>query len=69
MEEEPNEVGDRGTPQKKEKRKYNLTSTGFRQKIEQNLDKNAKLVTGNIKDFPFDKRVVTPRELLKLIEK
>jgi Ca2+-binding EF-hand superfamily protein len=44
MEEEPNEVGDRGIPQKKEKRKYNLTSTGFRQKIEQNLDKNAKLI-------------------------
>ena len=32
-------------------------------------DKNAKLVTGNIKDFPVDKRIVTPRELLKLIEK
>ena len=44
MEEEPNEVGDSGIPQKKEKRKYNLTSTGFRQKIEQNLDKNAKLI-------------------------
>ena len=31
-------------PQKKEKRKYNLTSTGFRQKIEQNLDGNAHLI-------------------------
>ena len=31
-------------PQKKEKRKYNLTSTGFRQKIEQNLDDNAHLI-------------------------
>ena len=44
IEEEPNEIGDKGAPQKKEKRKYNLTSTGFRQKIEQNLDKNAKLI-------------------------
>ena len=30
--------------EKKEKRKYNLKSTGFRQKIEQNLDKNSKLI-------------------------
>lgn len=30
--------------QKKEKRKYNLKSTGFRQRIEQNLDKNSKLI-------------------------
>ena len=44
MEEEPNDFGDKGIPQKKEKRKYNLTSTGFRQKIEQNLDKNTKLI-------------------------
>ena len=29
---------------KKEKRKYNLKSTGFRQRIEQNLDKNSKLI-------------------------
>ena len=29
---------------KKEKRKYNLTSTGFRQRIEQNLDDNQNLV-------------------------
>ena len=26
IEEEPNEIGDKGAPQKKEKRKYNLTS-------------------------------------------
>ena len=32
-------------------------------------DKNAKLVTGNIKDFSIDKRVVTPREMIKFIEK
>ena len=29
---------------KKEKRKYNLTSTGFRQRIEQNLDDNQNLI-------------------------
>jgi Ca2+-binding EF-hand superfamily protein len=29
---------------KKEKRKYNLTSTGFRQRIEQNLDDNQSLI-------------------------
>ena len=29
---------------KKEKRKYNLTSTGFRQRIEQNLDDNENLI-------------------------
>ena len=32
------------TKPKKEKRKYNLTSTGFRQRIEQNLDDNQNLV-------------------------
>ena len=31
-------------PQKRDKRKYNLTSTGFRQKIEQNLEDNANLI-------------------------
>ena len=31
-------------PQKGDKRKYNLTSTGFRQKIEQNLEDNANLI-------------------------
>lgn len=31
------------TEEKKEKSKYNLKSTGFRQKIEQNLNKNTKL--------------------------
>ena len=43
MEEEPN-TGEKPSIQKKEKRKYNLTSSGFRQKIEQNLDKNIKLI-------------------------
>ena len=43
MEEEPNKTVEKPL-QKKEKRKYNLTSSGFRQKIEQNLDKNTKLI-------------------------
>ena len=36
--------GEQPALQKKEKRKYNLTSSGFRQKIEQNLDKYSKLI-------------------------
>ena len=45
MEEEKSETqGEKQMPIKKEKRKYNLTSTGFRQKIEQNLDDNANLI-------------------------
>ena len=44
MEEEPQKSGEQSTVQKKEKRKYNLTSSGFRQKIEQNLDKHSKLI-------------------------
>ena len=32
------------TESKKEKRKYNLNSSGFRQRIVQNLDKNSKLI-------------------------
>ena len=45
MEEEKSEIqGEKQMPIKKEKRKYNLTSTGFRQKIEQNLDDNANLI-------------------------
>jgi Ca2+-binding EF-hand superfamily protein len=45
MEEEKSEPGEpKQIPQKKEKRKYNLTSTGFRQKIEQNLDDNENLI-------------------------
>ena len=43
MEEEPNKTVEKPL-QKKEKRKYNLTSSGFRQKIEQNLDKNTQLI-------------------------
>ena len=44
MEEAPNPIEVNQGVQKKEKRKYNLTSSGFRQKIEQNLDKNIKLI-------------------------
>jgi Ca2+-binding EF-hand superfamily protein len=45
MEKEKNEAEPQSqAPQKKEKRKYNLTSTGFRQRIEQNLDDNANLI-------------------------
>ena len=45
MEEEKSEPGEqKQIPQKKDKRKYNLTSTGFRQKIEQNLDDNDNLI-------------------------
>ena len=43
MEEEPSKNTEKPV-EKKEKRKYNLSSSGFRQKIEQNLDKNAKLI-------------------------
>lgn len=41
----------------------------FYEVVMEKKDKNTKQVTGNIKDFPFDKRIVTPRELLKLIER
>ena len=44
MEEEPLKPGEHSNLPKKEKRKYNLTSSGFRQKIEQNLDKHSKLI-------------------------
>ena len=45
MEEEKSEPGEqKQIPQKKDKRKYSLTSTGFRQKIEQNLDDNENLI-------------------------
>ena len=44
MEEEPNKSGEKPTIQKKEKRKYNLKSSGFRQRIEQNLDKNSRII-------------------------
>ena len=43
-EEKPATQTENQIPIKKEKRKYNLTSTGFRQKIEQNLDDNANLI-------------------------
>ena len=45
MEEEKSETqGEQQGPIKRERRKYNLTSTGFRQRIEQNLDDNLNLV-------------------------
>ena len=43
-EEKPATQTENQIPIKKEKRKYNLTSTGFRQKIEQNLDDNVNLI-------------------------
>ena len=43
IEEEPVNEEYKSEP-KKERRKYNLKSTGFRQRIEQNLDKNSKLI-------------------------
>ena len=46
-----------------------ISDLKFYEVVMEKKDKNAKLVTGNIKDFPVDKRIVTPRELLKLIEK
>ena len=45
MEEEKADIqAEKQMPIKKEKRKFNLTSTGFRQKIEQNLEDNANLI-------------------------
>ncbi|MBR0038421.1 MAG: putative toxin-antitoxin system toxin component, PIN family [Lachnospiraceae bacterium] len=46
-----------------------ISDLKFYEVVMEKKDKNAKLVTGNIKDFPIDKRIVTPREMLKLIEK
>ena len=43
LEEEPNNL-EKKSEQKKEKRKYNLKSSGFRQRIEQNLDKNSRII-------------------------
>ena len=43
IEEEPNNL-EKKPEQKKEKRKYNLKSSGFRQRIEQNLDKNSRII-------------------------
>ena len=40
----------------------------FYEVVMEKKDRDAKLVTGNIKDFPISKRVVTPKELIKLIE-
>ena len=46
IEEEPNKEENKQNNQeeKKEKRRYNLKSTGYRQRIEQNLDKNSKII-------------------------
>ena len=43
IEEEPNNEENK-PEEKKEKRKYNLKSTAFQQRIEQNLDKNSKII-------------------------
>ena len=44
LEEEKFEKEENKPEHKKEKRKYNLKSSGFRQRIEQNLDKNSKVI-------------------------
>ena len=46
-----------------------MSDLKFYEVVMEKKDKDAKLVTGNIKDFPISKRVVTPKELLRLIEK
>ena len=46
-----------------------ISDLKFYEVVMEKKNKNAKLVTGNIKDFPVDKKIVTPKELLKLIEK
>ena len=56
-------------PQKLDINFKDISDLKFYEVVMEKKDKNAKLATGNIKDFPFDKRVVTPRELLKLIER
>ena len=66
------EKGKRGKLIKPHKLNINfkdLSDLKFYEVVMEKKDKNAKLVTGNIKDFPSDRRIVTPREMLKLIEK
>ena len=46
-----------------------MSDLKFYEVVMEKKDRDAKLVTGNIKDFPINKRVVTPKKLLKLIEK
>ena len=53
---------------KKEKRKYNLTSTGFRQRIEQNLDDNQTLVK-KFKDEVRSQGIGTVFEMQKSLNK
>ena len=53
---------------KKEKRKYNLTSTGFRQRIEQNLDDNQSLVK-KFKDEVRSQGIGTVFEMQKSLNK
>ena len=45
-----------------------MSDLKFYEVVMDKKDKNAKLVTGNIKHFPKNNIVVTPRELIKLIE-
>lgn len=46
-----------------------ISDLKFYEVVMEKKDKNAKFVTGNTKDFPINRRIVTPRELLKMIEK
>ena len=55
-------------PQKLDLKFKDMSDLKFYEVVMEKKDKNAKLVTGNIKDFPVDKRIVTPRELLKMIK-
>ena len=55
-------------PQKLDLKFKDMSDLKFYEVIMEKKDKNTKLVTGNIKDFPVDKRIVTPRELLKMIK-
>ena len=53
---------------KKEKRKYNLTSSGFRQRIEQNLDDNQNLVK-KFKEEIISQGINTIFDIQKLLSK
>ena len=46
-----------------------MSDLKFYEVVMEKKNENAKLVTGNIKDFPIDKKILTPREMIKLIEK
>lgn len=46
-----------------------LSDLKFYEVVMDKKDKNAKLVTGNLKHFPKSRLIVTPRELIRIIEK